>query len=559
MKKIFLVVCSIVISSIVVMHPLQVRAINNDNYYIAFSDGNSFMYFPQYSGDNLAYILTPRMSYEITDATMINNLAYIGTLNDDKLFQATIQMLIMRYANPSYDINLKYYNYTLVDNSKELALIDELLKEYNIENTLNNTNYEINLNDDLILNNTILDNYNLDSYKVISNDNNTIISGFNKTGVQELTFEGILNIDTESYYEPLVYATNPITNPFTIYVDVLGNSINFDINLPKYDNYHFVFEMYDLNDNYLGYYLIDKENNSIYYDLGSNIKLVDVSESIYKNNEDIIIIENDTHNYNITLNKEYKKTNFDISLVNQDIENKNIDISIYDNNFNHLKDYICISNCHLYLDKDEYIIKDNLTNTYSYYNLNVTDSTRIVGSTVKGIISNTKIDNIYINDEEIAYEYTNSLYKFKDDQSTNNYKFEINDELIEVFLDDYIYIENYGIFYNYEYVEKIIPIKEENLESLIDNKDDETLDISNENPIIEEIKDDEIKNFNNNEDINDIEYSNNNENELNNQEEDNIIVVEVPNTEINLSNNTEYLIVKKKYNHPCNSLIFFTC
>ena len=502
------------------------------------------MYTPQYLGDNLAYFLTYRMNYEITDATMINNLAYIGTLNDDKLFQATIQMLIIRYANPSYDIDLKYYNYSLVDNSRELALINELLEQYNIENSLNNTNYEINLNSNLVLNGINLEEYNLDGYNVSITDNNTTIRGFNETGMQELNFEGILNIDTESSYLPLVYASNPITKPFTMYVDVLGNSINFNVSLPHEDNYHFVFEMYDLDNNYLGYYLIDNEHNSIYYDLGKSIKLVDVSESIYKNNADIIILEDDTHNYNITLDKEYKKTNFDISLINQDIENNTLDISIYDTNFNHLKDYVCLNNCSLYLDKDEYIFKDNLTNTYSYYDLNVSDNSSFVGNTVKGIISNSKIDNIYVDNKIVDYEYTNGIYKFNVNQNTNKYTLDINNNLVDVILKDYIYINNYGILYNYEYVDsKNI---EDNSSDIAIKEDEEIIDSKQDNSLSGDNEDNNI--------INNII-----ENTINNQEEENILVVSIPNTEIDLSTNMEYLIVKKRYNHPINPLILFTC
>ena len=522
MKKILLVVCSIVVSSMLYLYPNQVQAVTNDNYYIYLS-GNGFMYYPHYVDGNVAYILSPFNNYELTDISMINNLAYIGTLNDDKLFQATIQMLIMRYANPSFDVDLRYYNYSIVDYSEELSLIENLLLEYNNDNSLNNSFYEINLNDELILENIDLNNYELDNYNMEEVNNNTIIKGFSKTGMQELSFKGKLNIDNENYYTPLVYATSPITNDFTINVSVLGNKIDFDINIPKEDIYHFVFEMYDLNNNYLGYYLIDNTNNTIFYDLGYDIKLVDVSDSIYLNNADIIINENDSHTNTITLNKEYKKVELTLSSTNN-----NLDISLYDNSFNHIKDYRCKSSCNLYLDKKEYFIKDNLTNTYSYYNLNNTNEVVITGNIIKGIISKETINNIYSYDELVEYEKVNDVYFFKEDSNNTIYTLNIDNEFINVDFsnNNYLYINNYGLFYIYEKDTTNTDIGEDSIrdtESKVDNYEEYTKEVLKFNSIDEKV-----------------------------------VEVKIPNTGNDLSLNIEY-IVKKKYNCYFNFINTYIC
>ena len=525
MKKIFLVVCSLVVSSIVVFYPLQVKAAN-DNYYVYLS-GNGFMYYPEYVDDNIAYIVSPLMDYDISEVTMINNLAYLGTLNDSKLYQATIQMLIMRYANPNYDVDLKYYNNTKVNNSNELLEIENNLKEYNIDNPLNNKVYEINLNDKLVIEDIDLTIYEYTGYDITWDGNNSIIDGFHKTGLHEIKFKNKLNI-TDTYY-PLTYASAPITNDFTIYVNVLGNKVDFDINLLEDDSYHFTFEMYDLDNNYLGYYLIDKEHNSIYYNLGKNIKLVDVSQSIYKNSDDVIIMEDSTHNYNITLNKEYKNTNFDVLLNNPN--NNKIDISIYDSNFGYLKNYRCIDNCSLYLEKNEYIFKDNLNNTYSYYNLKNSSSGSFDGNTIRGIISKNKIDNIYVDNEKIDYDYINGIYKFKDSQRTNKYTIDINNSLVDVELNDAIYVAGYGLFYNYEYIENNL---------VLDNYDTKNeIDVSIEEDIT--IKDEVSYDIQNHQDSFTLL-------DTNEQTNDNVIL-SIPNTEVNLSNRLDYIIVKKKYNY----------
>ena len=261
-----------------------------------------------------------------------------------------------------------------------------------------------------------------------------------KNGQQKLTFKNI--IDRDKNY---VLSDNYAYNEFSVYVNVHGRTINFDIE----PNSSFIFSVYNKY-RYLYDITVDS-NNLTHYFKEEDLRLVDVSAGFFEKNEDIFITKDET----ITLWKNLRTVNVHINTYMTDYPKKNEliktynDFTIYDKN-NNMVASCKEENCGIQLKIGEYFIKDNVSNLthFKFFTEDTTDY--IYRFIIGGIISDKEIVKIKHDDEEVGFSKDQSINWFDE---VNDYKYldiYFIDEVKRIYLNDYenyLAITDLGFFY----------------------------------------------------------------------------------------------------------------
>ena len=448
MKKIFFM------SFIFLALIISVKA--NEEYYIMVNDGENITNIP-YKDKKLmgkyAFLLSPYDNINILDETKINNLAYISNLANDTLINVVIQKLIWEETNPTMTFNITKNN-NQIDITNELNYIKEELKKYDKMPSIADKEYEINYKEPLILETK---DYSLTGYYINENISANIYE--NKVEIL-LNSGGTYNIDFKNkplnIYDNYVYANNVYYKNFQIKVNVLANEIKFNFYLPNNEDYYFKYSVFNENNEFIEDFILDNNNNTIYFKKGINVYVKETTEnSIYENSKDMYFL-NDSEIYNIDIYKEYKEYNVSIktSLINyQDKDyklNTFTDITIYDYKFNKINEIKCNDNCNIKLRAGSYIIKDNITKEKEYLEVYSNTDIEINRYLLNGLITSDEINSVCSEEECITLIKDGNFILSEKPLEMKEYLVKINNEEKIINFNDtnnIMKINGYGIFY----------------------------------------------------------------------------------------------------------------
>lgn len=426
MKKIVLFVVSMLI---VISNPKAFM------FEVTTADGftSSFGFYPkEITGEN-NYLVSFHSDYQIKEEWLVNNLAYYGTSISDGYTQVAIQKLILEHVNPSYEVVVKKDTGEVIDVSDiEKSLMNEISK-YNVEHPISKDSFRVNLGDALELEGFFLDYYiplNINFWRTDTGMKSDIFRIVKK---EELKFANRITIEDDH-----IYGMGYQYKPFSIFVDVLGNTLTFNTD---YTYNGLELEVYENNSLVDNIYLNDY-NKIYYYPIGKSLKFVDVTKNssyelisdIYINNESTeLVINRNLKDMKLNVKSFYRSYNY-----SKEFE-KSVNISIYDNEFNLLNTCHDASICEFTLPLGTYYIKDLDTNYMTKERI-IRDRTiylseylinGFISKDVLDIKNTTKVGDIYyLNDpiipDSIAIDGT--TYDLK------NYN-------------NYIFINNEGLFY----------------------------------------------------------------------------------------------------------------
>ena len=325
------------------------------------------------------------------------------------------------------------------------------------------------------------------------------VFGFKEVGKKEVYFDNYCIVNNG-----YVLASGYSYKPFKIYVNVLGYKVDFEIP----DDSTFWFSAYDKNNNLVKNITIDKNNTKFYYGLNEKITLVNDEGIVYEKLDDIILEGKDEV---ITINPHLKKYTINFKTKASDIYKINEvdsfnDFTVYDASLKEV--YRCNSDvCTATLDVGKYFIVDNVSSEKYYYGIYQNEDYVIKRYFLQGILSDKRIDRIKVNDNEIIVNNNHGIYYLDHYKEIRTLEVLIDNIWINLDLslkDNYWLVKDLGLFY------KLGEIKKD--EVIIDENDNNVDDVDNKH---EEIKDN-----------------------------DDVISIDVPNTNINLS---ELVYISKKY------------
>lgn len=416
--------------------------------------------------------------YELTHELEINNLILICNnecAND--LQRASVQIKVWEYLYPSYEFKLfdKKIEVDWRKNIENLKIfeLDYMPKK---ENNLKDKTFEVNIYEKLKLHSDIiLANYEINGYGYSLQNYEIEFQALDKIGLHEIEFK-----NKYTYINNYMLAFRYLTEDFKIYVNVIGEKVNFIIN--DLEDYFFRFNVYE-DDKYIKTITISPINLEFYFKENTSIILKDITDDqVYETLPDIVINKSDT----ITLFPKKKKANvlFKGVILNysdNDIRDENkLNITIMDNKFNVIDSCEDVLECNKTLEYGNYYIYDNLNKVYIPFEVYEEKTIEVIDYYVNGFISNKKIESIKRDNNEINFTYENNIYYLDDFLIKDVYEFIIDGKSYNIDLNDsskYVYIKNELLLYNIE-------IKEEIKEpSTLDKPNEETPNIKNEGDI----------------------------------------------------------------------------
>lgn len=405
--------------------------------------------------------------YENFDNWLIANLAELGNYVNP-FYKNVIQKMILENVN-NYEVNLLDENGFVIDTKNYEEEILEMIKKYDKVPDINESYYEVMLNENLSIN---INNggYISDDYSVEDLGNKLIVSNFNKTGLQKIEFKSSCFLEGDD-----VISAGIRYKPFTIYVNVLGYRVDFIVPVDS----AFTLEVYDLDNNYIKTIEINEYENSFYYGYDEKFILKDVSLSIYERVDDIYLLGKDEK---IVLNPDLRKFKINVKTFITDIfESEFVEVSnefkILDKNL--MEIYNCKSNevCSFKLYYGDYYFFDLKSNRTFYYNISDDYDIELTRYYISGLVSNKSIDNIIINENDVDYEKIGNVY-FIENQVIDSLKILFDEQIYELDLydfDNYWFILNVGVFYNCNNIKKDEVIKDN------DEKNNDDIQVPNDN------------------------------------------------------------------------------
>ena len=419
--------------------------------------------------NRVSFLLRMDMNIDYSfDRQLINNLAAYGR-STDVYDQVVVQKLIYENVNKDYTVKVLDDFRNPIDTSKKEQEIFSTLEEYKKPHPLDGSTYEANFGDELKVKNVNSGAYFVQEYSYSNYGSEYVFSMSKKNGQQKLTFKNI--IDRDKNY---VLSDNYAYNEFSVYVNVHGRTINFDIE----PNSSFIFSVYNKY-RYLYDITVDS-NNLTHYFKEEDLRLVDVSAGFYEKNDDIFITKDET----ISLRPNLRTVNVHINTYMTDYPKKNEliktynDFTIYDKN-NNIVASCKEENCGIQLKIGEYFIKDNVSNLthFKFFAEDTTDY--IYRFIIGGIISDKEIVKTKHDDEEVGFSKDQSINWFDE---VNDYKYldiYFIDEVKRIYLSDYenyLAITDLGFFYK---IPENEPIKDD--DKTITKDEEQKSDITKDN------------------------------------------------------------------------------
>lgn len=435
--------------------------------------GTRYPYEEKLISGNNAFLL----GEEITDNVLLNNLAYISRFRNDLTFHATIQMLILKNTNPDREYYLSD-GYNEIDTTNNVNLINSYLDSYNIIPEFAYQTLEVNYKAYLTLQDKDINfsNYNVSggSIKVYGNSFDLSLPG---AGLKTVTFTSN-NINTLNNY---IYANTIYYPDFEFYVNVLANIVNLNIITPENEDFSLKYATYDTNDNLIDEFTITNNNNQIYYEIGKNVYLKEISEySIYELDENIYLPGNlDTKT--IDVNKEYKTFTVTIHSLLKNIAAEDdtkptiSNITVYDKNYNIIDNITCNEECTVKLKAGLYIFEENLTKYKVKVEIYSDMDIEVTKYFINGLITTENIESISFNDNNITFTKKGNMFIFDAPLEADKYQVIVSDNKEVLDLTDYnnyVRIEELGIFYQYSLDEENKPTKPVEDIPIIDSNND---------------------------------------------------------------------------------------
>ncbi len=406
-------------------------------YRVQYSDGVN-TYIKNFDSITTEYDLyLDDEEVDISDYQTIHNIAYYGYNGGDDLDRITSQIMIWENVYPNYSfevinelgniVNLSYYRRYIT------RVLGYYAKPCVLEGIVSNVEYGGTI--------TYVGEYSMEAYttdKFFKSVSDKVIVLDNITGVGTNIVHFIVK---ENINNNRITATSPSFGEFTTTINCLGNKIIFDTN-----DLAFIFDMYNTDTgDLIGTYFIDKNNNYIEYPYGINVTLVDVTGSTeYQKMDNIIINENDNHEYEITLNPIFypRTIKFIAPLVNENYNIINIDI--YNTNNELIKEIRCNNSCTYDLDKGLYKLVNNNTKEEINISLDYDIELDLSNNYLKALISEYSINEIKYNDLIVSYKEDGN-YIYLDDYIEGNISVKIDNNYYEVSLDNLEYIDSIGL------------------------------------------------------------------------------------------------------------------
>ena len=435
--------------------------------------GTRYPYEEKLISGNNAFLL----GEEITDNVLLNNLAYISRFRNDLTFHATIQMLILKNTNPDREYYLSD-GYNEIDTTNNVNLINSYLDSYNIIPEFAYQTLEVNYKAYLTLQDKDINfsNYNVSggSIKVYGNSFDLSLPG---AGLKTVTFTSN-NINTLNNY---IYANTIYYPDFEFYVNVLANIVNLNIITLENEDFSLKYATYDTNDNLIDEFTITNNNNQIYYEIGKNVYLKEISEySIYELDENIYLPGNlDTKT--IDVNKEYKTFTVTIHSLLKNIAAEDdtkptiSNITVYDKNYNIIDNITCNEECTIKLKAGLYIFEENLTKYKVKVEIYSDMDIEVTKYFINGLITTENIESIYFNDNNITFTKKGNMFIFDTPLEADKYQVIVsgNKEVLDLTdYNNYVRIEELGIFYQYSLDEENKPTKPVEDIPIIDSDND---------------------------------------------------------------------------------------
>ena len=436
-------------------------------YQVRYSDGVN-TYVKQFDSITTEYDLyLDDVEVDISDYQIIHNIAYYGYNGVEDLDRITSQVMIWEYVYPNYSFEVINEFGSVVNLSYYRRYITRVLSYYAKPCVLDGFVSNIEYGDSI----TYVGEYNMEAYtadKYLTSISDKLIV-LDNIGVGTHIVHFIVN---ENINNNKIIASSPSFGEFTTTINCLGNIINFNTN-----ELAFIFDMYNTETgDLIGTFFIDKNNNYIEYSYGINITLVDVTNSTeYKNLDNITIIEDNTHRYNVNLNPEYypKTIQFIAPLINENYNIINIDV--FNTNNELIKEVRCKETCNIELPKDNYILVNNNTLAeYSIY-LDYNMEFDLSDNYLKYLISEYKITEIIANESLIDFNQIDNIITLNDFISSNMIKIKIDNNYYDIVLDNLIYEEGTGLFKNI--IVEIIDNNDSNIEQVSDEIETDYIEI----------------------------------------------------------------------------------
>lgn len=435
--------------------------------------GTKYPYEEKLISGNNAFLL----GEEITDNVLLNNLAYISRFRNDLTFHATIQMLILKNTNPDREYYLSD-GYNEIDTTNNVNLINSYLDSYNIIPEFAYQTLEVNYKAYLTLQDKDINfsNYNVSggSIKVYGNSFDLSLPG---AGLKIVTFTSN-NINTLNNY---IYANSIYYPDFEFYVNVLANIVNLNIITPENEDFSLKYATYDTNDNLIDEFTITNNNNQIYYEIGKNVYLKEISEySIYELDENIYLPGN-LGTKTIDINKEYKTFTVTIHSLLKNIAAEDdtkptiSNITVYDKNYNIIDNITCNEECTVKLKAGLYIFEEKLTKYKVKVEIYSDMDIEVIKYFINGLITTENIESISFNDNNITFTKKGNMFIFDTPLEADKYQVVVsgNKEVLDLTdYNNYVRIEELGIFYQYSLDEENKPTKPVEDIPIIESDDD---------------------------------------------------------------------------------------
>lgn len=440
---------------------MKCASASSDTYYINVN-GKDYLYEEKIINEKYAFLLGIDETIDIKYSRVINNLAYIANLKNNYLYNVVIQMLIWQNVYPEYEFYIKC-NDNKIDISNIIKDINNLLSNYDIKPNIDGNHYQVNYLEKLIIDTNVnLANYYFDECAATVQGLKAELT-FNHVGSKIIHFTSLEIKKIENY----IYADSVYYKPFEITVDVIANIVDLNFILDE-DNYNFKYGIFDLNNNLIQEFYLDANNNKVYFEKGIDVYLKELTDaSTYELSEDILLKDQDEE-YSIDIYK--KKKNFDILIDtemyyygdNESITKTYSDVNIYNDKMELINSKKCSNNCSIKLEAGKYIFEDNVSKYKVFVDLVENREVVLKRYYVAGLITTENIDKICINEQCLEIEKMGNFINFMDFVLPNIYEIYINGKSYELNLLDnknYIYLNDYGLVYNYlkedEEVEKV--------------------------------------------------------------------------------------------------------
>ena len=449
---------------------LFMQTVKGEDFYEIVKNDNGklthYTYNEKIINNKKAFLLCFDNACNNINEARINNLVYIANMHNSIEMDVVIQMYIWQSIYEDSTFYIKK-NDNIINTYNIGEYIDnELQNIYVLPDFANkaiDVSYKSSIN--LKWNNIDFNEYIITNTKYDVNDNALILYSEDINDKKVEITPKKLNVMDNYVISNTIYLEK-----FYVYLNVLYNEKTLNIKLPNNEtDYEFIYGIYDEYDNLIETFNINYENNKIYYAKNKKLYLKDLSSSDKYELSDNILLTDDVND--IEIKKEYTKYKINIKTFlydyknNQELENTNNYFDVYDSNNNFLFN---IKNLNVIeLEYGDYYFVDKISNYQIKCNVYENNDCYLKRYAINGFIFNNPFNIQTFCDDYNCYlfEANSNLLTVGGYLIPKIELFKINNTEIKLDLcnnDNYVYLENTGLFF------KIDISFEDNEEIIID-------------------------------------------------------------------------------------------